>query len=208
MAEEFAVRTVADLEAVVGEAHPFVRNKIFKNLDDLMIEFIGRSPLVMVATRDADGGIDVSPKGDPAGFVQVEGSKSLIIPERPGNQLTLGFRNILDNGQIGLIFMVPKQRETLRIKGRATLHRDPDVLESMTVNRKPALLYTRVAIEECFIHCGKAMIRSHVWQPDAWDEGDRSIGGQQLASVVGAKTDEEIAASAKRLEGLYQNDLY
>jgi PPOX class probable FMN-dependent enzyme len=208
MDERYVIRDVSELEAVIGPPIPFLRRKILDHLDDLMREFIQRSPLLLVSTRDAEGAIDVSPKGDPPGFVRIDQQGNLLIPERPGNQLALGFRNILHNGSIGLIFLVPNQRETLRVKGRATLHKDPSVLEEMRVNGKPALLYTYVEVEECFIHCGKALIRSKLWSPESWDPSKRSIGGLQLASIVGARSEEEIRASAARLEGLYSKGLY
>jgi len=202
------IRDVAELEAVTGTPNPFVSRKIVKQLDPLMIAFIQASPLVFVATSDAAGDVDISPKGDPAGFVQVDEQGNLLVPERPGNQLTIGFRNILGNGRIGLIFVAPNQRETLRVKGQATLHRDPEILRKMAVNGKPALLYTYIEVEECFIHCGKAMIRSQLWKPESWNAASPSIGGLQLASVVGARSQPELEASAARLEGLYQHQLY
>lgn len=208
MDEQYAIRSIEQLEAVVGSPHPFVRTKIRNRLDELMIEFIGKSPLVFVATKDAAGGVDISPKGDPAGFVQVDPKGNLLLPERPGNQLTIGFRNILVNEELGLIFVVPNQRETLRVKGRATLRRDPDRLSDMQVGGKPALMYTYVEVEECFIHCGKAMVRSQLWKADSWSSASRSIGGLQLASVVGARSRAEIEESAARLEGLYKDTLY
>lgn len=208
MDEQHQIKDVAELEAVIGAPHPFIRRKIMARLDALMMEFIHKSPLVFVATSDAGGGVDISPKGDPAGFVRVDEKGNLLVPERPGNQLTIGFRNILDNGRIGLIFVAPNQRETLRVKGRATLHTDPEVLREMAVNGKPALLYTHVEVEECFIHCGKAMVRSQLWKPESWGTAGRSIGGLQLASVVGARSKPELEASAARLETLYQDQLY
>lgn len=208
MDDPFLIEDVAQLEAVVGAPHPFVRKKILPRLDELMIEFIGKSPLVFVATSDGAGSVDISPKGDPAGFVQVDAAGNLLVPERPGNQLTIGFRNILSNTGIGLIFVVPNQRETVRVKGRATLRRDPTQLKQMEVGGKPALLYTYIEVQECFVHCGKAMIRSQLWKPESWDTAARSIGGRQLASIVGARTDAELEASATRLEGLYRDQLY
>ena len=198
----------AELEALVGAPIEFVRRKILPCLDDLMKEFIGLSPLVFVSTSNSDGEIDISPKGDPPGFVEVDEEGNLLIPERPGNQLAIGFRNILQNGRIGLIFVVPNQRETLRVRGTATLRKDPAVIERMQVNGKPALLFTRVEVTQCFIHCGKAMVRSRLWQPDSWNTHTRSIGGRQLASVVGARSEEEIQASAARLEKQYSDGLY
>ncbi len=208
MDDNYKINDIAELEAVTGALNPFILRKIRSGLDDLMVEFIRKSPLAFVATTDAEGGIDVSPKGDPAGFVKVDDRRNLLIPERPGNQLTIGFRNILGNGRIGLIFVTPNQRETLRVKGRATLHKDPEILRDMSVNGKSALLYTYVEVEQCFIHCGKAMIRSRLWDADSWHDPARSIGGLQLASVVGARSEEELAASAARLNAQYRDHLY
>jgi predicted pyridoxine 5'-phosphate oxidase superfamily flavin-nucleotide-binding protein len=132
----------------------------------------------------------------------------LLVPERPGNQMAIGFHNILSNGRIGLIFVAPNQRETVRVKGRAMLAKDPEILKLMQVNKKPALLYTHIEVEECFIHCGKAMVRSQLWNPASWDAEGRSIGGLQLASIVGARTESELNASAARLESAYKDKLY
>lgn len=208
MQDEHHIDSVERLESVVGVAHDMVRAKIAQRFDDLMIEFVTQSPLVFVSTCDPAGNIDISPKGDPAGFVQVDERGNLRIPERPGNQLALGFRNILDNGNIGLIFVAPNQRETLRVRGTAVLRKDPAVLESMQVNGKPALLYTYVEVTQCFIHCGKAMVRSRLWDPDSWAGPARSIGGRQLAKVVGARSEEEIRASGQRLDKIYCDTLY
>jgi uncharacterized protein len=154
----------AVLQNLLGEPLDFVRAKVMTGLNYAMRAFIGKSPLAFVSTIDAAGRVDVSPKGDPAGFVEVDADGNLLIPERPGNRLIFGFHNILRNGEIGLLFIVPNQRETLRVKGVATLHADPEVLGRMQVNGKPALLYTHVRITECFFHCGKALIRSNLWK--------------------------------------------
>lgn len=208
MQDDFRIADLSGLEEIIGVPNEYIRMKIFDKLDPLMVEFIQQSPLVFVSTSNASGEVDVSPKGDPAGFVQVDESGNLLIPERPGNQLAIGFRNILESGHIGLIFVVPNQRETLRVKGRATLHKDPEILETMSVSGKPALLYTRVAVSECFVHCGKAMVRSQLWKPETWRSASRSIGGRQLAHSIGARTEDEVAASAVRLETIYKDTLY
>jgi len=184
-----------------------VRQKVMPRLNEAMVEVIRQSPLAFVATIDANGHVDISPKGDPGGFVEFDGDGNLLIPERPGNRLTFGFRNILRNGEIGLIFVIPRQRETLRIKGRATLHADPDVLARMAVNGKPALLYTRVEITECFFHCGKAMIRSRVWQPESWGSEGRSIAAKKFGPH-GDGSEEAIRATEERLEAAYRDGLY
>lgn len=178
------IADAAALRAIIGEPMEFVRAKLGAKLNTAMQDFVAKSPLLLVGTYDSEGRIDLSPKGDPGGFVEVESPISLLIPERPGNRLTFGFTNILDNGKIGLLFVVPNQRETLRIKGTATLHTDPAVLARMQVQGKPALLYTRVEVSECFFHCGKALIRSHLWQPDKWTAETRSIAARQFAGDV------------------------
>jgi PPOX class probable FMN-dependent enzyme len=197
----------AELERVLGAPLEFVRGKVLPRLNPAMVEFIGRAPLAFVATVDANGHPDVSPKGDPAGFVVVEGEGTLLIPERPGNRLTFGFRNILRNGEIGLIFLVPHQLETLRVKGRATLHTDPEVLAAMQVGGKPALLYTRVAVEECFFHCGKALVRSRLWQPDAWTGEKRSIAARGLMSAE-MLDEAAVRQTETALARAYSDDLY
>ena len=207
MDESCLIRSESDLEAVIGEPMSFVRAKLLARLDAVMKEFIRRSPLAFVSTIDADGHVDVSPKGDPPGFVHVDEQGNLLIPERPGNRLTFGFRNILRNGEIGLIFLVPRQRESLRIKGVATLRRDPDVVQQLQAHGKPALMFTHVEVKECFFHCGKALIRSGLWQPASWESAEESLAARQFASLRGGG-EEAVRATEERLEEAYVRDLY
>jgi uncharacterized protein len=205
--KSFEITDVSQIEALIGEPMEFVRAKVGAELNEAMTTFISHSPLVFVATVDGDGHIDVSPKGDPPGFVEVDASGDLLIPERLGNRLTFGFHNILDTGRIGLIFVVPNQVETLRVKGRASLHHDPEVLERMAVKGRAALMYTHVEVQECFFHCGKAMIRSSVWKPETWVGTTRSIAAQQMAG-----TKKPDAAAVRRTEEMlalsYEHELY
>jgi PPOX class probable FMN-dependent enzyme len=206
-ADMHVIKTDAQLRSIIGEPIDFVRAKIGTSLNETMKSFVARSPLLFLSTIDAAGNLDVSPKGDPPGFVTVAGNGDLLIPERPGNRLAFGFENILRNGRIGLIFIVPNQLETLRVKGSATLRTDPDVLQSMEVRGKPALLFTRVCVEECFFHCGKALVRSHLWQPDEWNGEKRSIAARQL--MPGNVPDEEgVRCMEAALERSYRDDLY
>ncbi|MFT3929341.1 MAG: pyridoxamine 5'-phosphate oxidase family protein [Spongiibacteraceae bacterium] len=205
------IRSESELEAVIGKPMEFVKVKIKHQLDDVMKEFVRRAPLVFVSTIDANGHVDISPKGDPNGFIHIDAAGNLLIPERPGNRLTFGFRNILRNGEIGLIFVVPNQRETLRVKGVATLHNDPDVLNQLQANGKPALLYTRVEVKECFVHCGKALIRSKLWNPESWDASTQSLGAKHFASLGfgGAQAGEEaVRKTEERLNQSYTDELY
>ncbi len=208
MDKQHIIRNESELESVIGQPMD-VRAKIRTQLDEVMKEFIGRSPLVFVSTIDANGHVDVSPKGDPSGFVKIDAAGNLLIPDRPGNRLTFGFRNILRNGQIGLIFVVPNQRETLRVKGIATLHNEPSLLAALQVNGKPALLCTYVEVKECFMHCGKALVRSKLWQPQAWDTSKDSLGARQLAPVFGGDTSEQaVQKTQELLENAYRDELY
>lgn len=209
MKSQYVIKSEDELESVLGEPMEFVRAKILTRLDDLMKEFIRKSPLIFVSTIDANGHVDVSHKGDPCGFVKIDDLGNLLIPERPGNRLTFGFRNILLNGEIGLIFLVPNQRETLRVKGVATLHNEPGVLDSLQANGKPALLCTHVEVKECFMHCGKALIRSKLWQPQAWETATDSLGAKQLAPVLGGDASEaSVQKTQALLEKAYTDELY
>lgn len=195
-----------ELKALLGEANDFVKGKVATELDEDMKSFIARSSLIFLSTIDNQGNPDVSPKGDPAGFVKVQGNQ-LVIPDRPGNKLLYGFNNILDNPAIGLIFVVPNERETLRVKGKAWLSNDPALLESMAVKNKPAVLATCVDVEECFFHCGKAMIRSGMWNPESWPEpGKNPIVKQITRQMDGDAGVEEMIQT--EIDKNYRDELY
>lgn len=203
----FQISNEGELRAIIGEPMEFVRAKVAVALNDAMKAFVANSPLVFVSTIDARGNVDVSPKGDPAGFVEVAAPDELLIPERLGNRLTFGFSNILRNGRIGLLFVAPGQLESLRVKGRATLHNDPTVLQRMQVLGKPALLFTRVRIEECFFHCGKALVRSRLWHPEDWKPEAHSIAARQFAPGE-APNEEGVKRTEAALARSYKNELY
>lgn len=158
-----------ELRALMGEpVSPLVVDKTLSTLDRHCDAFISRSPFVMVATTDADGRMDISPKGDAPGFVRLLDANTLAIPDRPGNQRFDSFRNLLQSPRIGLIFLIPGKRETLRISGSAQIVADPALCESMAVNGKVPTLAIVVAVEEAFFHCAKSMVRSQLWKPEQW----------------------------------------
>jgi len=123
---------------------------------------------LVLSTADADGHLDASPKGDEPGFIRVEDSKTLLIPERVGNNLAFGLSNILATGKIGLIALVPATGETLRVSGTAEIFDDAELVASLSSLGKPALLATRVHIQHCYFHCARSIVRAKLWDPKAW----------------------------------------
>lgn len=186
MSDPHRIESVAALRAAIPEPSPVIHQKVFDRVDEYARAFIERAPFAMVATSDAEGRVDVSPKGDAPGFVTVMDEHTLVIPDRPGNKLAYGFRNLLENPRIGLIFLVPGVTETLRVNGGAEITRDPELLQRLAARGKPATLATRVRVEECFFHCGKAFIRAKLWEPASWPRGVRADLGKQMARKLGA----------------------
>ncbi len=207
MNSDYIITREDQLSAIFGDPSDLVKQKIGDSLNASMRTFIGRSPLVFYSTVDSRGLIDVSPKGDAPGFVHIEEDGSLLIPDRPGNKLTYGYSNLLSNPSIGLIFVVPSMRETLRVKGRAVISNDPAWLDLLSAQGKPATLCAHVQVEECFFHCGKAMIRSKLWKPEKWTEYKDSLLAKGLASKINsAEITEELIQD--HLEHSYEENLY
>jgi PPOX class probable FMN-dependent enzyme len=165
-----AITSVAELEAVVGPPMKAAAEKVRPSLDAIDRLWLDHSPLCLIGTSDADGNLDVSPKGDPAGHLaHVIDDQTLAIPERPGNRRVDGYRNILANPHVGLIFLVPGRGDTLRVNGRARLLRDARYFDEMMVKGHRPILALEVSIDEVFYHCAKAFMRSKLWQPETWD---------------------------------------
>lgn len=142
--------------------------KVTDRINPVAKRFIALSPFVVVATKASQGLIDVSPKGDPAGFVEVFDEKTLIIPDRLGNHRVDGFANALTDPNVGLIFVVPGHGDTLRVAGKARIVKDQKISDRLCVNDKPPTLAMVVDVEEVFMHCSKSFIRSRLWYPDHW----------------------------------------
>lgn len=140
--------------------------KIIDHIDEHIQIWIERSPFLTMATYNAAGQVDISPKGDPAGFVKVLDRKTFAIPDRPGNHRFDTFLNILDTGRIAVMFMVPNRREVVRMNGRAQVVRDRPLLESMAIQGRVPEFAVVVQVEEAFYHCGKAILRSRLWEPN------------------------------------------
>ena len=163
------VSTVEALREIVGHPNEYVANKVGKQLKPIHRDWLAHSPLAFVATTDADGRVDVSPKGDPAGFAHVIDATTIAIPERPGNKRVDGFLNVLQRPHVGTLFTIPGRGDTLRINGRATVLSDADYFESMSIGGKRPLLALEIAVEEVFFHCSRAFLRADAWQPETWN---------------------------------------
>ena len=159
-----------ELRAVVG--HPPQRSvaKVVQVIDEHSRRYIAHAPFVFVASAGAGGMLDVSPKGDPAGFVKVLDETTIAIPDRLGNRRLDTFRNVLQNPNVGLIFVIPGVTYTLRVSGTAIIVRDLELRQSMAVNGKLPDHVLVVGVEHVLSHCPKCMIRSGLWQPDAWPD--------------------------------------
>jgi PPOX class probable FMN-dependent enzyme len=181
--------STADLRRVIAEPRPATRSKILDALDEQSIDFLKRCPFALVGTTAADGTVDVSPKGDEPGFIRIEDSRTLLIPERIGNNLAFGLSNIIENGRIGMIALVPATGETLRISGTAEVFDDADLVESLSSLGKPALLATRVHIRHCYFHCARSIVRANLWKPEKWPAPGRISFGRIIAPRIGGGDD-------------------
>lgn len=162
------IQSAEELTALLGAPSELSLKKELTALDEHMTAFIAHSPFVILSTHSRDGRCDASPRGDAPGFVRVLDERTLLVPDRFGNNRVDSFRNILETGRVGLLFLVPGFGETLRVNGRAALIRDEPLLAPMTAQGKQPLLALAVEVEECFLQCAKALIRSKLWTTDAW----------------------------------------
>jgi len=208
-----AVPSQSALRGIMGTPMDLAVRKQLGKLDRYCREFIARSPFLCIGTADAAGKADVSPRGDPAGFVQVLDDNTLIIPDRPGNNRLDTMGNIMANPNVGLLFFIPGFEDTLRVNGRATIVNDPAVLQRAAVNGKAPKVAIRVAVDEAFLHCAKALKRSRLWDADS--RVDRkampSLGKMildQTAPPQKPPTTKEVAEADAFVEKDYRTGMY
>jgi PPOX class probable FMN-dependent enzyme len=194
------VNSPEQLEAILGPPSELVRKKQLSRLDGHMRTFISLSPFVLLGTTDREGRCDVSPRGDAPGFIRVLEDDLLVLPERPGNRRADSLHNILERPQVGLLVLIPGRGEALRINGRACLVRDEILLAEMAVQGKTPQLAIAVVVEECFLHCARALLRANLWKPDQW--GDHSSLAC-LAQILIDQTDYQ-GASVEALQAAYE----
>jgi hypothetical protein len=199
----------AELRELIGSPTETVLLKLSDHLNELTQQFIVRSPFVCVATVDPDGGLDVSPRGDPAGFVRVLDERTLLIPERPGNRIADTLRNLLTDPRVALLFLIPGVGDTFRVNGRAVITDDAALLAPCAVDGKVPKLGLLVSVEEAYTHCPKAFIRSELWNSDRHiDRDELPSSGAILRSLStpefdAAEYDRERGERYAKGEGLY-----
>lgn len=203
------IETETALRALIGEPTEVVCAKVSDRLNALTRKFIELSPFLCVATSDAHGTCDVSPRGDPRGFVRILDDVTLLVPERPGNKLADSLRNIIANPHVGLLFVIPGVTDTFRVNGRATLTTDAALLEPCGVEGKTPKLGILVDVESAYTQCSKAFLRSHLWDPERFVDRDVLPTNGEIHRVLqgegfdAAKYDEERAARYAKREGFY-----
>jgi uncharacterized protein len=208
---EHTVADEAALRRLYPSTHTLAAQKSLPRLDPHAREFIRRSPFLTIGTQNRDGKADVSPRGDPAGFVRVLDDRTLAIPDRPGNNRLDTLSNILANPGVGILFMVPGFDDTLRINGTAQLSIDPDLLRSMAVNDRIPTIAIVVTVAEVFLHCAKAFRRSRLWDPAARQDRSEmpSLLKMILDQTTGAPQDPaEMRRIDEGLEAAYRTSMY
>jgi PPOX class probable FMN-dependent enzyme len=208
---EFLIEDEATLRSLFPATHPIAAAKCLKRLDKHAKEFVARSPFICIGTQSSDGTADVSPRGDPCGFVKVLDDKTILIPDRPGNNRLDTLSNILANPVVGILFMIPGFDETMRINGTAKITRDPELLALMAVNDRIPMVAVVVSIDEIFIHCAKAFRRAKLWDPSQIQDRSEmpSLIKIVLDQTSGAPDDpDEMKKLDDRLEDGYKNTMY
>ena len=206
------IRREGELRDLFGHAAGLAVAKSLRRLDKHARHFISLSPFVCLASADRNGRADISPKGDPPGFVAVIDDTTLLIPDRPGNNRLDSMTNILDNPNIALIFFVPGFEDTLRVNGKASITTEPAALARLAVNGKTPKAAISVGVEEVFFHCAKALKRSRLWNPEVRQDRSAlpSLGRiiVEQTSPKGAVDGEEVRAADTLVEDDYRNNMY
>jgi uncharacterized protein len=208
---EFTIQDEQSLRSLFEPTHTLAALKCQSSLDKHAQDFIRRSPFLCIGTRNRDDMADVSPRGDPAGFVRILDNRTIAIPDRPGNNRLDTLTNILTNPSVGLLFIVPGFDDTLRVNGKAGLTTDPEILSSMAVNDRPPKLAIVVTVSEVFLHCAKAFRRSRLWDPDQRQDRREmpSLLKMILDQTTGAPQDPtEMKKIDDGLEADYRSSMY
>ena len=179
--------------------HSLARRIIFPKLHRHHRAFIALSPFVVIASADRDGAPEVSPRGDLPGFAAVLDDCTIVLPDRPGNKKLMTLTNVLENSAVSLIFLVPGRSESLRVNGRAQITTDPALLRSLAAYGKPPQTALVVAVELAWLHCGRALIRSRIWEPGSYPAADALPSlGAMIAEEIGDIDDDAVETKLER----------
>ncbi len=194
------------LRSVITHASPRSAVKVIDYIDPNCARFIAASPFLVMGTYGPDGLVDLSPKGDPAGFVKVLDEKTLLVPDRLGNGRLDSFENLLGDPTVSLIFLIPGHNDTLRVGGRGQLTTQPDLMESLAIKGRAPNLALIVTVEEAYLHCAKCMVRSKMWHPDHWpDTSDVPSMGEAMVAH-GKLVERGLVAGVDEMQALIDDD--
>jgi PPOX class probable FMN-dependent enzyme len=202
------VTSAEELAEVIGVPGELVIRKQLPELDDHMRRFIAESPFLLIGTSGRDGSCDVSPRGDAPGLATVLDARTLLIPERRGNRRADSLRNIIETGRAGLLFLIPGVGETLRVNGRACVIRDEAVLAPLAVEGKRPLVGIVVEVEECFLQCAKAVIRSKLWDAGATGRASSLPGLAEMLNDQTRIEGQTVESLSRMIEDSYRDHLY
>jgi PPOX class probable FMN-dependent enzyme len=194
------LRSSSDLRDIVPVPSHWVDNKVIDHVDDLAQRFIAAASLAIVSTSRANGVLDITPRGDPPGFVKVLNKALIAIPDRPGNRRMDTFENVFANPNVGILFIIPGHRDTLRVSGKGAVVQDARLRQVLAVNGRPSELILLVHVQRVMCHCPKAFIRGKVWQKDEWPDTSNvpTLAEMLVAHGEMSETLEEVEAGVKK----------
>ena len=200
------ITSIDELTTLVGEPIRRVAEKVRPTLHELDRQWLAASPFCLIGTSDVEGNCDVSPKGDPPGFTLVLDERTIAVPDRLGNRRVDGWRNIIVNPHVGLLYLVPGRGDTLRINGRARLLSDAPFFDDMIVKGHRPKIVMLVEIDEVFAHCAKAFMRSQLWNPETWDP--ESVASRPVIAKALEASEVPLSELEQYYGPAYANGLY
>lgn len=201
------ITTTERLREIVGTPSHRMAGKSIDHIDDISRKYIAASPYLVISTRGSDGLLDMSPKGDMAGFVHVIDEKTLVIPERLGNKRADTFENLMTNPEVGLIFLIPGFPYILRVSGKGQVVRDQALQKMFMIKGKEPDLATAITVDEAFVHCAKSIARSSIWKPESWSSND-DIPSYAVTTVAHAALVETVEEMQAMIDDDFNNRMY
>ncbi len=181
------LKSIEQVREVIGTPSSYAEKKVYKSINEAMTEFISKSPLMFLSTVDEFGFPTVTPRGDYPGFVSIEDSNTILVPERKGNNLAYSLSNLISNDKVGVIFIVPNTNETLRMAGTAEILNDQTLNSQLASKTQKALLVLRISVTQCYFHCAKSFLRSELWNHSTWNSSLNVSLGKEIANNIPAE---------------------